>query len=353
MSDTILLIEDSADMRVYTSEILELAAYKVLTAKNGKEGLELAKKHNPGIILCDIMMPELDGYGVLRALENIPDMAGVPFVFITSKSEKKDFRNGMDLGADDYLVKPFTGDELLKVVNARLKKTELLKKTFKNNLEDLNKFINEANTVPGLNLLPERHTVKKLKKKEQLFMEGDQANFLYFVVSGKIKTFKTNQWGKEYLTALFKEGDFFGYTSLMGDNKHKDAGMAIENSEVAQIPKQDFYQLLYSNNELSLKFIKLLSNNLSDAEDRLLQLAYDSTRKRVAEALLFISKKYQPIEQGNQFFPVYRENISAIAGIAPESVSRNLSDFREEGLIETHNGTIKINDYKKLESLKN
>ena len=122
MSASILIIEDSGEIRENTAELLELAGYDVTTAVNGKDGLEQARKIQPDLILCDIMMPELDGYGVLRALENIPELTGTPFIFFTAKSEKSDFRAGMDLGADDYLTKPFTGDDLLRVVSARLKK---------------------------------------------------------------------------------------------------------------------------------------------------------------------------------------------------------------------------------------
>ena len=110
--------------------------------------------------------------------------------------------------------------------------------------------------------------------------------------------------------------------------------------------------MLYSNNEVSIKFIKFITNNLLEAEDRLIKLAYDSARKKVAEALLFLHRKSQPISE-NGFFTVHRENLSSIAGIAPESISRNLTDFKDEGLIESANGAIKIINIKKLEALKN
>jgi len=196
MSNTILVIEDNVNVRENTSELLELAGYQVVSAENGKEGLDMAKKNNPDLILCDIMMPELDGYGVRRALENIPELAGVPFVYLSAKSEKSDFRMGMDLGADDYLTKPFTGDDLLKVVAARIKKSKQIKSN-SNNIEGLNNLMNEAKTLKDINDLSNNRTIKKLRNKEILFMEGDAPNYLYFVVSGKIKTFKTNEWGKE------------------------------------------------------------------------------------------------------------------------------------------------------------
>ncbi len=208
MSDTVLIIEDSVDIRENTAELLELAGYNVFTANNGKDGLDRAKKDKPDLILCDIMMPELDGYGVLQAIENLPEMVGTPFVFLTAKADKGDFRKAMDLGADDYLTKPFGGEDLLKIVSARLRKNQLLREKYKNNLEGLNGFLDSAKTLQNINLLSENRTIKKVRKKDFVFMEGDLTKFLYFIVSGKVKTYKTNEWGKEYITEIHGEGDF-------------------------------------------------------------------------------------------------------------------------------------------------
>lgn len=355
MNNTVLIIEDSADMRENTSELLGIAGYKTYTANNGKDGVEFAKQQKPDIVLCDIMMPVLDGYGVLRAFENIPELIATPFVFMTAKAEKSDFRKGMDLGADDYLTKPFSGDELLRIIAARLKKNKLMKESFTNNLEGLDNFMDSAKSQGGLNILSDSNhrTIKKIRKKDMLFMEGDSSNFLYFIISGKIKIFKSNESGKEYIIDIHKEGDFLGYISLLEDSKHKESAMAIENAEVALIPRQDFFELLYSNKEVAMKFIKLMSNNFSTAEDKLLKLAYDSARKRIAEAIIFVSKKYQTEGNDDLSFSLLRENISALSGISPESVSRNLTDFKGEGLIETNNGSIRILNLKKLETIKN
>jgi CRP-like cAMP-binding protein len=139
----------------------------------------------------------------------------------------------------------------------------------------------------------------------------------------------------------------------MEDGQHKESAMAIEDSEVAVIPREEFFQLLYSNSEVAMSFIKLISRNFSDAGEKLLKLAYDSARKRVAEAIIFVSKKYQVEGKDELCFSLLRENISALSGISPESVSRNLTDFKEEKLIETSNGSIKILNLRKLETLKN
>ena len=110
---TVLLIEDNQDIRESTAEILELAGFTVCTAENGKKGVELAQSRTPDIILCDIMMPELDGYGVLYLLSKNANTADIPFIFLTAKAERTDMRKGMEMGADDYLTKPFKVAELL------------------------------------------------------------------------------------------------------------------------------------------------------------------------------------------------------------------------------------------------
>ena len=108
----ILLIEDNDDIRENTAEILELANYKVVTAPNGKLGIETALAEQPDLIVCDIMMPVLDGYGVLHTLHKNESVKNIPFIFLTAKTERSDLRRGMELGADDYITKPFNPREL-------------------------------------------------------------------------------------------------------------------------------------------------------------------------------------------------------------------------------------------------
>ncbi len=128
---TILVIEDMEALREEIAEILSFEGYEILTAPNGLVGVALAEKHQPDLILCDIAMPELDGYGTLNALRANPQTATIPFIFLTAKVSKADMRQGMELGADDYLTKPFTAQELLAAIDARLKKNaDLVKQIF-------------------------------------------------------------------------------------------------------------------------------------------------------------------------------------------------------------------------------
>lgn len=128
---TILIIEDDEQTRENLQTILEMEGYRALAATNGIEGLEAARRERPELILCDVMMPGLDGHGVLRELRGSPATAGIPFIFLTARGERKDLRMGMELGADDYLTKPASVDELLRAVRTRLERestrTELLR----------------------------------------------------------------------------------------------------------------------------------------------------------------------------------------------------------------------------------
>ena len=127
---SILLIEDNDELRDNTAEILELANYKVTAAANGKLGIQAALQQKPDLIICDVMMPELDGYGVLHLVNKNTELSGVPFIFLTAKSERSDFRKGMEMGADDYITKPFTDIELLNAIESRLKKNDLVKNSY-------------------------------------------------------------------------------------------------------------------------------------------------------------------------------------------------------------------------------
>jgi DNA-binding NarL/FixJ family response regulator len=119
---TILIIEDEAHTRQNLATILEMENFRALTAPNGHRGLELACREQPDLILCDVMMPELDGHAVLKALREETATAAIPFIVLTAKGEKRDLRAGMNLGADDYLTKPASATELIAAVEARLKR---------------------------------------------------------------------------------------------------------------------------------------------------------------------------------------------------------------------------------------
>lgn len=349
----ILLIEDNEDIRTNTAEILELSNYKVIMAENGKVGVEKAIKHTPDLIICDIMMPELDGYGVLHAVQKNDVIKNTPFIFLTAKTERSDFRKSMDLGADDYITKPFTGAELLTAVDSRLKKIELLKRELSPGLEGLQHLMETSFGSTILQSLTQDRNINKYKKKQTIYSEGNHPNRLYYIIKGKVKTYKSNEDGKELVTELFCPGDFLGYIALLEGSVYKDTAETLEETELAIIPKEDFEELINTNREVAQKFIRLLANNISAKETQLLGLAYNSLRKKVAEALILLQKKYHE-KEGTEFtIDISRENLATIAGTATESLIRTLSDFRNEKLIDIKEGSIIIINQKKLEHLLN
>ena len=345
MSTTILLIEDNADMSDNIASILELAHYKVLNAPNGKIGASLAQQHHPDLILCDIMMPELDGYGVLHILSSDPDTSDIPFVFLTAKADKSDFRTGMNLGADDYVTKPFSDVELLKVVEMRLKK-----KGRTVSESGVNPFFSETKEAREFHKLSENRPVRTLRKRDLLFMEGQSPNDLFYINKGSIKTYKINYDGKELITGIHHAGQYLGYVSLLEEKPYNENAEVLELAEVSVIPKEDFLSMIYTSKDLARKFIQMLSTDLNDTEKRLLDLAYQSVRQRVAGVLLQIAARNGGFDEPS-FITVARKDIANLIGTAIESLNRTLGDFKDEGLIEISDGGLKIINRPKLERL--
>jgi CRP/FNR family transcriptional regulator, polysaccharide utilization system transcription regulator len=347
----ILLIEDNPEVRENTAEILELSNFDVITAPNGREGVKLAQEAMPDLIICDIMMPELDGYGVLHILGKNPATASIPFIFLTAKAEKSDFRKGMTLGADDYITKPFDEAELLNAVEIRLKKSEMLKSQYANNEEGLNEFIRDARGLEELKKLSQERKKRAFKKKQVIFAENQYPQNLFYINSGKVKTYKSNEDGKDFITGLYGPGDFLGYVALLEETKYAESAEAIEETEVTLIPKEDFSALLHKNRDVAMKFIKLLSKNLKEQEENLLKLAYNSVRKRVADVLVNLYGNFKTTDDKPVEIMVPREDIARMAGTATESVIRVLSDFKDEKLIELKGRKITVLNYPKLSKL--
>ena len=344
----ILLIEDSQDIRETTKEILELADYEVLTADNGKTGVELVKSSKPDLIICDIMMPDLDGYGVYNILSRNINTSKIPFIFLTAKVEKGDIRKGMNLGADDYITKPFEESDLLDAVEVRLRKNEDVKNHYKNKIADFEEFIRETKGMDELKDISKSKKIRFYKKKEVLYREYDFANYLFQIIKGKVKCFKTDDYGKEYMNDIYYPGEFIGYITLLEGGDYQETAIAMEDSEVSVIPKYDFLNLIKVNRVVASKFIKLLSNNVLDREKRLLKLAYAPVRERVAEVLLKLMDK-EDIKKGSIFkFKISRDDLASMVGTAKESLIRSLSELKKEGIIDTDGQEIIILNEKAL-----
>lgn len=260
----------------------------------------------------------------------------------------------MNLGADDYLTKPFDDLELLDAVEIRLRKSELIRKSSSTSIDNLDQISKAARGLKELeDLVSDQHKITKFKKKQILYSEGNSAHSLYFVVKGKVKTFKTNKDAREYITGLHKDGDFVGYFSLLENSYYSDSATVLEDSEICIIPKQEFFALLYSNLDIAGQFIKMLSNDIKESEERLLKLAYNSVRKRVAESLMMLLDNYKKENTTSFVMAVSREDLASLTGASKETVIRTLSDFKDEGLVQLDGSRITILQEAKLRSLKN
>ncbi|UKJ06723.1 response regulator [Solitalea lacus] len=347
----ILLIEDNQDVRENTAEILELSNYKVLTADNGKTGVEVALHEKPDLIICDIMMPLLDGYGVLHLLSKNKETASIPFIFLTAKSEKSDFRKGMEMGADDYLTKPFDDIDLLKAIEMRLKKAKLLQQGFSGDAKGIKDFIEYAKGMGNVQFTTKGSETYSYKRKHSLYEAGHRPTAVYFIVKGKIKTYKINEEGKELITAIYGPGDFIGYMAILHEVNYIDNAEILEDAELMQIQKQDFLQLITTNTQIAHQFIKLLTRNVLEKEEKLLTLAYNSLRKRVANGLLQVADKLKNNEENKPIIELSRENLAHVIGTATESLIRTLSDFKSEKLIDIIEGKIILLEKEKLKNL--
>lgn len=346
---TILIIEDNDDIRESTTEILELANYQVLTADNGKMGVEIATKQHPDLILCDIMMPELDGYGVLYLLNKSSETAAIPFIFLTAKAERIDMRKGMEMGADDYLTKPFDDVELLNAIESRLQKKEKQQAYYSKSLESLDNLIGHGDGMAELQKLISDRKIRNIKKKQVIYYEGDQPAGLYLILNGRVKTYKLSEDGRELLTAIYGPEEYFGVNALLMTDTYHESAEAVEDTALCMLPKDTVEQLINNYPEVGREFIKILSNNLKEKEDQLLQLAYHSVRKRMAQVLIRLAGN----DPDGGVLKISRDDLAAMAGMATETVSRTLSDFKDEGLIEKKGSQIVILNAKKLQNMKN
>lgn len=350
MNNKIVVIEDNKDIRKGIVEILELANYIVFEAENGRKGIDLAIQHNPDLILCDINIPDLNGYGVLHVLSRNPKTSGISFILVTAKSVQIDFRKGMEMGADDYLTRPFEDIDLLKAVEGRIKRRELQQVAHTGPIKSTNHSSEDKDYISDLKNSLKNYKSRLYKKKQVIYYEGDPGSGLFFVLSGRIKTVRTDDDGHDLITGIFSAGNYFGMNSMLSDQPFRDTAIAIENSSVSLVPKEDMEMLLSNHPEIAKEFIQLLAQDNRDKEEQLLQFAYHSVRKRMAGVLMRLYKVHVKFAPN---FDITREDLSALACIASETVSRTLSDFKSEGLLEKTGSTITILNPDRLANMKN
>ncbi len=349
---TVLVIEDDAALRENTAEILELSKYAVITASNGLKGVAMAEKHKPDIIVCDIMMPELDGYGVLNILASKKSCQHIPFIFLSVKGENEDIRKGMNMGADDYITKPFTDVDLLSVIENRLTKSRYSQSSV--TIKDIvtsEEFEGDIKTLNDLkNYFDDNGTLFEFDKDDIIYREGDHTNYIYLIKKGAVKCYQIDEQGKELVTALFKEDDLFGYTSFTHNAPHKETATAIDDTMLYGVSIIEFISILENNHKVVLELIELLADNLSTLKEQLLEMAYSSVNKKTATTILKFAEKIN--HKPGDSIKVSRSDLASVAGIASETFVRALTILKNDGIVEADGKNFKVIDIEKLRKIK-
>lgn len=343
----ILVIENDSELRSNLCEMLGFSGYEVYEAENGKKGMEKAAAVSPDLILCDTVMPELDGFCVLFLIQNNPQLQNTPFIFLSGRGEPADINRGLSCGADDYITKPFDTADLLGRVEYRLRKADLLKAHVAGKYPVTRKRFSLTEGETTLTTFVRGRAVEMVRKKQFIFSEGNRPERVFFLKKGRVKVYKKNHQQKELIVRIVEEGDLFGYVALLQDTNYQASAEALDDCELVAIPRKEFEELLNNSPDISKKMIRLLAKDVLHMEENMIHIAYNSLRRKVADALLSI---YQKTGYNRQSVNFTRENIAAITGAAAESVSRTLSEFKHEQLIDTVEGKITIID---LERIKN
>lgn len=350
MSNKVLIIEDNEDIRENVAEILQLAGYAVIETAEGKAGVAAAQQHTPDIILCDIMMPELDGYGVLSILSGNPLTCTIPFIFLSAKTEHLDQRKGMELGADDYLTKPFNRTELLNAIETRLKKKLLIEGSYSNQLQQLHTIILKKDGFNELKQIIRERRTRTFKRNQVIYYEGDHSDGLHLLISGTVKSVKQSDTGRALITCIYTAEDYLGINAALAGESYIDTAIALEPVELCIIPSVKLEQLITTYPEVGRSFIRLLTKDNKEKEEQLLQLAYNSVRRKVADAIIRLHRGQGNAPSG---LKISRENLAAMSGIAAETVSRTLSDFIDEGIVSKIGHIITILELPRLIKMKN
>lgn len=348
MKNKILIIEDNQDVRENLSEIFVLSGYEAVTAENGKKGVQAALTESPDLILCDIMMPELDGYGVLRILSKNPATSHIPFIFLTAKTELADVRRGMTLGADDYITKPFDDVELLDTIEMRLNK-----KKSSSQPGTQGQLINLPDNKQLLESLPPHFLdgePRLIRKKELLYAEGQTCRNVFFLKSGKAIASKIDDYSKEVITHLYKPPAIIGVTSAFTGQRYRETVKVYEDLEVIPIKKDDFINFVLTHPATAYYFLHQVAKTQLRADEKLLLQAFGSVRMKLASTLVELYSSFD--KKGKVSISISREDLANMAGTAKETIIRCLTEFKDEGLIGIQGSDIIIESIDKLSDLR-
>ncbi len=343
---TVLLIEDDLTLLANTKELLELYNYKVWYAESGEIGVNLALQTNPDIIICDIMMPVLDGYGVFEKLKENKATCSIPFIFLSCKTEMNNIRKGMNLGADDYVTKPFKIQDLINAIESRLVKNVIFNQISPKKLDP----VSEPLKINSLHQLREffkkAGEFEEFDKHQVIYKERKNADSIYFVENGLLKTHRMDEFGKELITGIHKKGEFLGFYSFKKLYSYPETASALESGSLYRLSTKRFQEILSGSHQLTLELAQLQSENLAVLRSHLLEMAYGSVLKKTSNTIL----KFVDGTQNNllEAIKISRSDLASIAGISTESLIRSLSLLKKEKLIDIEGRNIKILNLQEL-----
>lgn len=345
----ILVIEDNPAVNENLCEILELSGYEVVSAPDGKKGVQAASNNQPDLILCDVMMPHLDGFGVLNILSQNERTAHIPLIFLTAKSEMIDLRKGMNLGAADYILKPFDDVDLLQSIAIRLAKH--------NPIPSISNLRSQG--ITGLNI---DEKISELKKdwidkyetrlypaKTNIYNHSKHPRCIFFITKGIVRIHKSNDIGKRITLNIANSNTLIGEYSAIQNTPYQDDASALTECEIIHIPVQYFLDLLQKDYTFATYCYLSSLARFEDIATSYLEMAYGSVRKKVALSLIkFANAHYDNSLKNGSSIYLPREELAELVGSAKETIIRTLSDFKSEGLIELDNNKIVITNLDKL-----
>ncbi|MGA9325194.1 MAG: response regulator [Salegentibacter sp.] len=344
----ILLIEDDQTLRENTKEMLELSGYKVYDTADGRSGLALALQHLPDLIVCDIMMPTMDGYEVLDALGKKEATRYIPFIFLSAKAEVQDIRKGMTRGADDYVTKPFREQDLLSTIESRIAKFAILSRKRNRKEEPVKEQISDLDLLR--NYFREKGNYEEVRKSDIIYKEQKNAYYIYMLEDGLVKTHRMDEYGKELITGLYKKGDFFGFYHFKQVAPYPETATVLEAGGHYKLHNREFQKILSQSHKLTIELAQLLSDNLSNLKTHLLEMAYASVLKKTTNTILQFAEVLQ--DDPAEGIKISRSDLASVAGISTESFIRSLSSLKKEGLIDIEGRNIKVLDLDKLHNIK-
>ncbi len=347
----ILIVEGNKSIAKNLAEMLVLANYKTLEATDGHQGIEIAAKYKPDLIISNLVLPGIDGLSMVHIIRHDPETQTIPVILLTPNRNLDDFRKAMDSGANDCLALPIKSNELLNAIENIFRMYNAIKKHL---------YI-EYTRPDNLPVPVSNQTIEKLtlnintttyQKKTVVYKQGKRPDYVYYIVKGKVRTYKVHEEGRQLVIGLYSSGDFLGYNALFEETPYKEIAETTELSELVCIPRTDFENMVYKNQTVANKLLKMLAKNVTEHEQQLIGNAYNTLRKKVAGALISLEKKYKSDNGQRYCIDMSRNDIAAIAGTAAESLIRTLNEFKnEEMILIRKNHNIEIVNSQKLHNL--